>query len=123
MNNEVLEKIEGYNNGGLCNCNEPITFSNSAGTATLLKLLSASSISPRVEFFSKDKIVELSAAHIVDAWLVRDDPMTTENYIRDELARKLAKQLIEEDLIQIQSCEDINSMTTTFRAQVKVIQE
>ena len=55
--------------------------------------------------------------------LIRDDPASMERYVRDELARKLAKQLIEEDLIQIQSCEDIEHMNTIFRAKVKVVQE
>lgn len=119
MNNEILEKIEEYNNGGIFN--EPVTFNTSANTATLLKLC-ASSISSGFKSL-KDKTIELSAAHTIDNWLVRDDPAGVENYIRDELARKIAKQLIEEDLIQIQSCEDIEHMNTTFRARVKVIQE
>ncbi len=122
MNNEVLEKIEEYNKGGLFN--EPITFNSSADAATLLHLFT----SPISSGFgpvsvSKDKTVELSVAHTVNTRLVRDDPTTTEIYIRDELARKLAQQLIEEDLIQIQSDEDIVTMNTTFRAKVKVVQE
>ena len=68
-------------------------------------------------------IITLKVAHTVDTMLVRDDPASIENYIREELARKLAKQLIEEDLIQIQSDEDIETMNTTFHTQLKVIQE
>ena len=125
MNNEILEKIEEYNNGGLLN--EPITFSSNANhmdAATLLNLFTSpisSGFGPVC--FSKDKTIELSVAHTVDTMLVRDDPANMENYIRSELAQKLAKQLIEEDLIQIQSCEDIEHMNTTFRARVKVVQE
>ena len=119
MNNEILEKIEEYNKGGLFN--EPATVNNNTDAATLLKWFAppiGSGFQPL-----KDKTIELSAAYTVDTTLVRDDPAGMENYIREKLARKIAKQLIEEDLIQIQSDEDINLMTTTFRARVKVIQE
>lgn len=125
MNNEVLEKIEKYNNGGLFN--EPTTFSNtiSMDAATLLNNLYIQPMSSGFGSFSlpKDKTIELSAAHTVDTMLVHDDPASMENYIRDKLARQLAQQLIEEDLIQIQSCEDIEHMLTTFCAKVKVVQE
>lgn len=125
MNNEVLEKIEEYNKGGLFN--EPITFSsnvNSTNAATLLNLF-ASNISSGFGSlsFPKEKTVTLAAEHVVDSALVRENPENMENYIRCELAQKLAKQLIEEDLIQIQSSEDIATMNTYFRATVKVIQE
>lgn len=125
MNNEILEKIEEYNNGGLFN--EPITFSgsiNSVDAPTLSNLLAPpiklgfSSLS-----FPKEKIVNLAVEQIVDTTLIHDDPASMEQYIRNELAQKLAKQLIEEDLIQIQSCEDIMTMNTIFRAKIKVVQE
>ena len=116
MNNEILEKIEEYNQGGFYN--EPIPFSNGAD---FLKLFTPSIGSGFKSL--QDKTVELSAAYTVDTWLVKDDPASAENYAREELARKIAKQLIEEDLIQIQSDKDIEHMTTTFRARVKVIQE
>lgn len=119
MNNKILEKIEEYNKGGLFN--EPITFSNSGDAATFLQLLAPSNGSGFKSL--KDKTIELSAAYTIDTTLVRDDPAGIENYIREKLARKIAKQLIEEDLIQIQSDEDIEHMNTTFRARVKVIQE
>lgn len=125
MNNEVLEKIKEYNKGGLFN--EPITFSNSVNhidAATLLNLFKPPISSGfGSSSFPKDKIIELSVAHTVDTTLVRDDPASMENYIREELARKLAKHLIEEDLIQIQSCEDIEHMNTIFRAKVNILQE
>lgn len=122
MNNELLEKIEEYNKGGLFN--EPATFNskvNHIDAATLLKWF-ASPINSGFKSL-KDRTIELSVTHTVDTTLVRDDPAGMENYIREELARKIAKQLIEEDLIQIQSDEDIELMTTTFRARVKMIQE
>ena len=68
-------------------------------------------------------ITTLKVSHTVDTMLVRNDPANIENYIRSELAQKLAKQLIEEDLIQIQSCEDTETMNTIFHARLKVIQE
>lgn len=122
MNNKILEKIEEYNNGGLFN--EPITFSNNVDAATLFKLFSPPISSGFKSLsFPKDKIIELSVADTVDTTLVREDPTGIENYIRYELARKIANQLIEEDLIQIQSDEDIALKNTTFRVRVKVIQE
>lgn len=126
MNNEVLEKIEEYNNGGLFN--EPITFSSSVNhmdAATLLNLFTPPPISSGCCSFSfpKEKTVDLIAEQTVDTMLIRDDPASMERYIRNELAQKLAKQLIEEDLIQIQSCEDIEHMNTRFRAKIKVVQE
>ena len=126
MNNEVLEKIEKYNNGGLLN--EPTTFSNniSMDATTLVNLFTSSTGTGFGSFslsFPKEKTVELSAVHTVSTPLVRNDPTGVENYIRSALARKLAQQLIEEDLIQIQACEDIEHMNTTFCAKVKVVQE
>lgn len=125
MTNEVLEKIEEYNKGGLFN--EPITFSsnvNSTNAATLLNLFASNIASGFGSLsFPKEKTVTLAAEHSVDSALVRENPENMENYIRCELARKLAQQLIDEDLIQIQSCEDIETMNTRFRATVKIIQE
>ena len=127
MNNEVLEKIKEYNNGGLFN--EPITFSsnaNSVSATILLNLLTPPTGSGFGSFsfpLPKEKTVDLTVEHAIDTTLVRDDPASAEQYIRNELAQKLAKQLIEEDLIQIQSCEDITNMNTIFRAKIKVVQE
>ena len=125
MNNEVLEKIEEYNNGGLFN--EPITFSNNVNHVDAAKLLDL--FTPPIGFdccsfsFPKEKTVDLVVEQTVDTMLIRDDPARMEQYIRNELAQKLAKQLIEEDLIQIQSYEDIEHMNTTVRAKIKVVQE
>ena len=129
MNNEVLEKTEEYNKGGLFN--ESITFSHNVNpmeAATLANLFTPPTNSGFGSFsnlflFPKEKIVDLAVEQVVDTILIRDNPAGMEQYIREELARKLAKQLIEEDLIQIQSCEDIATMNTTFRAKVKMVQE
>ena len=125
MNNEVLEKIEEYNKGGLFN--EPLSFTTKldpSATATFLNSFSMPTSHGFKSFtIPPEKTVELTAEHVVNSALVRDNPENMENYIRAELAQKLAKQLIEEDLIQIQSCEDIEHMNTTFCAKIKVVQE
>lgn len=72
----------------------------------------------------KGIITTLSAEHDVDMFLLREsDQNAVDKYIRDELARKIAKQLIEEDLLDIQTCEDISTNTYKVRATVKIIQE
>lgn len=52
-----------------------------------------------------------------------DDLTEQDKAIKAELAYDIAKQLLEEDLIQIQSDDDISTLTRTIRARVKVIQE
>lgn len=127
MINEALKKMEEYNNDGLFN--EPITFSsnvNQMDATTLLNLFTPPTSSGFGSFslsFPKEKTVDLAVEQVVDTMLIRDNPAGMEQCIREELARKLAKQLIEEDLIQIQSCEDIEHRNTIFRAKVKVVQE
>ena len=127
MINEALKKIEEYNNGGLFN--EPITFSsnvNQMDATTLLNLFTPPTSSGFGSFsfsFPKEKTVDLAVEQVVDTMLIRDNPAGMEQCIREELAQKLAKQLIEEDLIQIQSCEDIEHRNTIFRAKAKVVQE
>ena len=106
------EKMEEYNNGGLMDA------------ATLVNLFTSSTGTGFGSFsLPKEKTVDLIVDHVVDTRLVHDDPAGMEQYIRNDLARKLAQQLIEEDVIQIQSCEDIDHRHTTFRAKVKVVQE
>lgn len=125
MNNEVLKKIEEYNKGGLFN--EPLSFTTKLDSSATAAFLNSFSMPASHGFKSftipPEKTVELAAEHVVDSVLMRESPENTENYIRYELARKLAQQLIDEDLIQIQSCEDIETMNTHFRATVKIIQE
>ena len=72
---------------------------------------------------TKDNTVELVAEETVDNDLIRNDPNGIDQFIKLELARKIAKMMVEEDLIQIQSCEDPVTMTTRVRAKVKIIQE
>ena len=120
MNNEIEE----YNKGGLLD--KPITFNGSSVDVTTLLNLFPPSAGYGSGSFSipKEKIVNLVAEQAVDTMmLIHEDPATMEQYIRDELARKLAKQLIEEDLIQIQGHKDTETLDTIFRAKIKVIQE
>lgn len=72
----------------------------------------------------KGTVTTISAEHDIDMALLRDEDQNgIDKYIKDELARKIAKQLIEEDLLQIQTCDDITNMTHRVRATVKIIQE
>ena len=120
MNNEIEE----YNNGGLVN--KPITFNGSSvDVATLLNLFPPTTGYGFGSFsIPKEKIVDLVAELAVDTTMViHEDPAALDRYIREELAQKLAKQLIEEDLIQIQGHKDTETLDTIFRAKIKVIQE
>ena len=66
----------------------------------------------------------LSVEHTVSWSLLHDDdPAAVEEYIRNELARKIAKKLIEEDLLLIQTSDDPATMDRTVRATVKLLQE
>ena len=52
-----------------------------------------------------------------------DDLTEQDKAIKAELAYDIAKQLLEEDLIHVESDDDISTFTRTIRARVKVIQE
>lgn len=120
MNNEIEE----YNNGGLLD--KPITFNgNPVDMTTLLNLFPPTTGYGFGSFsIPKEKIVDLVAELAVDTTMViHEDPASLDRYIREELAQKLAKQLIEEDLIQIQGHKDTETLDTIFRAKIKVIQE
>lgn len=119
MNNETEE----YNNGGLLD--KSITFDgNPVDMTTLLNLFTPPSGYGFGSFsIPKEKIVDLVAEQTVDTWQLSNDPAGIENYVREELAKKIAKQLIEEDLIQIQSDKSAPQWSTIFRAKVKVVQE
>ena len=72
----------------------------------------------------QNNIVTLQVDHVLDMSLLRDeDSNTIDRYLKEELARKIAKQMIEEDLIQIQYDDDPSTLDRTYRATVKFIQE
>lgn len=67
--------------------------------------------------------IKLQAEYVIDSELIKENPVDTDILIKNELARELAKKMIEEDLIKIQYNDDPSSMTHTFRATVKIVQE
>lgn len=73
--------------------------------------------------FSWPKVTELAAEEMVSTDDIKDDPSGMEEYIRDKLALKLAQKLIEEDLVVMQSNEDIIPDATIIRAKIKIMQE
>lgn len=74
--------------------------------------------------FCSEPVITLSVEKIVSSYDVRNtDPITLDRLIKDELAIKLAQKLLEEDLIKIESNEDIEKMSCTVRATIKAIQE
>ena len=125
MNEKVSNKIEEYNTGGLFH--ESLTYSPNVDpldAATLVHLFTSSTGTGFGSFsLPKEKTVDLTVEQAFDTGLIHDDPAGMDQYVRDALARELAKKLIEEDIIQIQSCEDMEHLNTVFRAKVKVVQE
>ena len=99
-------------------------------TADALRVLSSSitgtgfSMAPGCITFKEQKPVTLIAEHIIDSSLFYNvNPQDLEEYIRTQLAQKIAKKIIEEDLIKIQVSDDPSTMTHKARATVKIIQE
>ena len=73
--------------------------------------------------FSWPKTTELAAEEMVSTDDIKDDPSGMEEYIRNKLALRLAQKLIEEDLVVMQTNEEVNTNTTIIRAKIKIIQE
>lgn len=68
--------------------------------------------------------VIIQAEHIIDYRIFQDEDQTAvDKYIKTELARKIAKQLVDEDLIQIQVNDDPATLDKKVRAKIKIIQE
>lgn len=66
--------------------------------------------------------VIIQAEHIID-YRFHGDQTEQDKYIKNELALKIAKQLVDEDLIQIQINDDPATLNKKVRAKVKIIQE
>lgn len=66
--------------------------------------------------------VIIQAEHIID-YKFHGDQTEQDRYIKNELALKIAKQLVDEDLIQIQINDDPFTLNKKVRAKVKIIQE
>ena len=72
----------------------------------------------------KAEVVELCSEVIIDDYITRDmDKAELDRQIRVELALDFARKLIDEDLIDIRTNHDIETMHTTVSARLKVIQE
>lgn len=72
----------------------------------------------------KPEAVELRSEIIVDDYTTRDmDKIELDRQIRIKLALDFARKLIDEDLIDIRTNHDIETMHTTVSARLKVIQE
>lgn len=72
----------------------------------------------------KAEAVELCSEVIIDDYATRDmDKAELDRQIRVELALDFARKLIDEDLVDIRTNHDIETMHTTVSARLKVIQE
>ena len=72
----------------------------------------------------KAEVVELCSEVIIDDYITRDmDKAELDRQIRVDLALDFARKLIDEDLIDIRTNHDIETMHTTVSARLKVIQE
>ena len=71
----------------------------------------------------KDNITELTVEDELDYSDLEGDPNAIDEIIKQELALKIAREMINEDLIQILVSEDISKRTKVFRAKVKFVQE
>lgn len=68
--------------------------------------------------------VELRSEIIIDDYVIHDlDKAELEGQIRYKLALDFAQKLIDEDLIDIRTNHEIDTMHTIISARVKVIQE
>ena len=72
----------------------------------------------------KAEVVELCSEVIFDDYIIHGlDKAELDRQIRVELALDFARKLIDEDLIDIRTNHDIETMHTTVSARLKVIQE
>lgn len=126
-----------------CNPMEPLNFdidNETLNQATLMAIKNGVNTTPKGSFKTRfemrpdgsivcctepeNNIITLKADHIIDMSLLRDeDPTAIDMYLKKELARKLAEQMIEEDVIKIQYSDDPATLDRTYRATVKFIQE
>lgn len=68
--------------------------------------------------------IELQAEYVVNDYDIKNmDPMYLERQIKEELALQIARQMIDEDVIEILTNHEIDTMTTRTRAKVKIVQE
>ena len=68
-------------------------------------------------------IIKLKADYTEDKDFINKDPIGMDHIIKEELALRLARQMIDEDLIVIYRDSNIDYKTERFRAEVKIVQE
>jgi hypothetical protein len=119
MNNEVLT-CEEYNNGGIYNAPHIANFSSYLPIFTSTN--TSTGFGPIITE-PKLNTVELEVKETINTDVIHQDPSKAEEYVRRDLAQKLAEKLIEEDLIQIYADFMIDPGETEFRAKIKVVQE
>lgn len=72
----------------------------------------------------RQNIITLNAEYDIDRELLEEnDPNTLDQYVKYKLAQEIAKQLVNEDLIQIQVSDNPAELNKKIRAKIKVIQE
>ena len=72
----------------------------------------------------KAEVVELCSEVIFDDYIIHGlDKAELDRQIRSKLALEFAKKLIDEDLIDIRTNHEIDTMHTIVSAKLKVIQE
>lgn len=68
-------------------------------------------------------IVKLRAEYAESRDLINNNPTGMDKIIKEELALRLARQMIDEDLIVVYHDFDIDYNAERFRAEVKIVQE
>jgi hypothetical protein len=68
-------------------------------------------------------IVVLKADYKESKYLVEKNPEQMDKLIKEELALRLARKMIDEDLISVYQGYDLDYETINFRATVKIVQE
>ena len=71
----------------------------------------------------ESNIVILKADYKESKYLVEKNPKQMDKLIKEELALRLARKMIDEDLISIYQGYDLDYETINFRAKVKIVQE
>lgn len=72
----------------------------------------------------RQNIITLNAKYDIDRELLEEnDPNTLDQYVKYKLAQEIAKQLVNEDLIQIQVSDNPVELNKKIRAKIKIIQE
>lgn len=77
----------------------------------------------KASYCGKPVITLRAEATISDSTATRIDAASLDFRLKEELAYRIAKQLVDEDLIDIKYDHDIMAMESRLRATIKVVQE